>query len=877
MKRCRNLEGLDQEIRDHIELEAQENLDRGMMLEEARTIALRKFGNVTLVREETYAVWHPAWLEQFVQDVRYGLRTLGRNPGFSSVVICTLALAISMNTAVFSVVETVLLRPLPYPNANRLVWLASYDRYYESGHDTYVGRADYSTWKDQTHSFEGVAAYGNQDLTVMYHALPSQERVASITGDFWKLTGAQAAIGSLFSEGAPHVIVLSHALFASRFNSDPSVLGQTVTINGFPFTIIGVMPGDFRFLFPQQYSTGDEQREIDAYIAFSPSVVRVQVGPAGFWDQIIQQVGPTPYSVRVVASLLPGISIATARTEMDSIYDRILRGHPPRERIYDQHRGWRMTTLQQKLAGNARSALMVLLAAVGFVLLIAGANIANLLIARATTRQRETAIRAAIGAGRIRVIRQFVIESVLLALLGGGAGLLLARSCIAFMIHFWPQAFPRFAETRIDAPILAVTLTLSCLTGIFFGLAPAILLWRGDFNSGLKDNAHTSTGNASHLRLRRVLVSAELALAIVLLTGAGLMLKSFWRMNTNPPGFKPASTLTLRVSLAGAQYGTWPAQQAYVHQMLGRMQSYPGVEAAGIDSFAMHTNVKVEGLAQTDTSLASIRAVSAGYLRAMGVPLIAGRWLSDSQMLDDIMVNESFAHSISCNGDVVGRHISGNFLSGTIAGVVADFKYSQLDAEPMPEVYTSYELAPLMNPMSVHLFVRMAGEGRPDARALQSAVAGIDPTQPVYDVQTLEQALSDSIAPRRLNLFLLGTFASAALLMALLGIYGVIAYSVVQRTQEIGIRMALGAARDDILSMVVMEGMGIALGGIFLGLVTAFGLTRLMTSLLYRVMPDDPATFLAVALILSVTALLASLLPALRAALVDPLTALRHE
>jgi putative ABC transport system permease protein len=348
-------------------------------------------------------------------------------------------------------------------------------------------------------------------------------------------------------------------------------------------------------------------------------------------------------------------------------------------------------------------------------------------------------------------------------------------------------------------------------------------------------------------------------------------------VNANAPGFNPSSILTLRVSLAGREYGSGTAQLVYIHQLLSRLQAHPGVQSAGIDSFTLRTDVKVEGPASTETAFASIRAVSAGYLRAMGVPLIAGRWLSDSQMLDDVLVNETFARRISRDGEVVGRQISGSFLSGRIAGVVADFKYSQLDAEPLPEVYTSYELAPVMNPMSVYIFIRMAGDRTPDSRAIRAVVAGIDRTQPVYDVQTLEQVLASSIAPRRFNLFLLGAFAGAALLMALIGVYGAISYSVVQRTQEIGVRMALGADRGCILSMIVTEAMKITLVGILLGLVGALGLTRLMSSLLFGVKPHDPTTFFAVALLLASAALAASLLPAARAAHADPLTSIRRE
>jgi putative ABC transport system permease protein len=883
MKRRSHFDGLDQEIRDHIEAETQDNLNRGMTQDEARRAACRKFGNVSRVCEDTYAVWHVIWFEQLLQDIRYGARTYRRNPGFAAVIFFTLAIAIGMNTAVLSVVEAVLFRPLPYPAASRLVWLASYDLDYESEHDNLVNRADYSIWKDQSHSFDSIAAYGNQDLALMYKGQPSQERFASITGSFWNLSGAQAALGRLFTEGEPHAIVLSHELFARRFNGDPHILGQTVAINGFPFTIIGALPKSFEFLFPEQYSRAGE-RGISAYVAFPPAVMRLPMSDSNSWQALVRELGPMPDYVCVVARLRPGVSLATARSEMGSIRGRILQGHDVYEHQFDNFQRWRMKMLKEKLAGGARPALMVLLAAVGFVLLIASANIANLLLARSTTRRREIAIRAAMGAGRTRVIRQFLTEGVLLALAGGTAGLLLARGAIFVMIRDLPHAFPRLAQTTLDVPILLITAALSCLTGILFGLPPAVLLWHDNLQDTLKDSIQTSTGSAGRIRTREIVVAIELALAVVLLTGAGLMMKGFRRMTAAPPGLDPSSILTLSVSLAGAQYDTWPAQQAYIQTLLNRLQAFPGVEAAGIDSYALHTNVKVEGLSRGSAAAApvGIRAVSAGYLRAMGVPLLpqygAGHWPTDRQMLDEVLVNESFARRLSLKGEsVVGRRISGSFVTGTIIGVVADFKYSRLDSEPLPEIYTSYELAPVTTPMSIEVFVRTSGNRKPDARSIESIVANIDRTQPVYDVQTLEQALSGSVAPRRFNLFLLGTFAGTALLLAIIGIYGVIAYSVALRTPEIGVRMALGANRAQILGMVLVKGLGLAAVGIFLGISAALALTRLMVSLLYDVKASDPTTFVCVALLLVITALLACLEPALRAALIDPMTALRHE
>lgn len=879
MKKHDHLGGLEQELHDHIEAEVQYNLARGMSPDQARDAARLKLGNISLIREEAYAVWHRVWLEQLVQDIHFGIRTLRHNAGFTGTVVLTLALAIGMNTGVFSVIEAVILRPLPYPDANRLIWLASYSTDELSEHDNLVSRDDYSNWKDQSRTMESTAAYGNQDLAIMYRGRPTQERVASIAGDFWSLAGAQASLGRLFREGEPHVIVLSHAFFERRFNGNQDVLGQTVSINGFPFTIVGVLPNNFQFLFPKQYSGGDESRDIDAYVAFPPSVMRMPNRGSSAWELVVNQVGPTPYYVCVLGRLRADVSLEAARAEMNAFYTRVLLQQTPYERAYTWHRAWRMKTLQQKVAGSARRALLVLLFAGGFVLFIAWANISNLLLGRAAVRQREIALRVAVGAGRMRIVRQFVTESLLLAGLGGAVGLFLAKAAIWLMIRGWPQAIPRLIEARLDLPVASFTLAIACLTGIVFGMASGVMLWGSSVNSALKDGNYALAGTARRINIRSLLVAIEVAIAIVLLTGAGLMIKSFWRMSENPVGLKPASILTMQVALGGARYSTWPAQQSYILELLSRLKSTPGVQAAGLSGTVLHTDVKVEGhqAGSPDQTFASIRAVSAGYLHAIGTPLREGRWLNESQMLDDVLVNETFARSLSRNGDVVGRRINGSFLGGTIAGVVADFKYSQLDAEPLPEVYTSYQLAPLTNPLTIKFFVRVADGAKPDAHELEKVAASIDPTQPIYDVQTLEQSLSDSIAPRRFNLFLMGIIAGIALLMALVGIHGVVAYSVAQRTREIGVRMALGATRPDVLLMIVNRILGFAITGVLIGICAALALTRFMQSLLYDVGPRDPITITSVALILTSVALLACLGPALRASRINPVIALRHE
>ena len=865
-RRRRSEDEISEELQFHLQNEIAKNTKSGMSPEQARYAALRSFGGVDQVKERCRDVRSMRFLEELWKDVRYGLRMLRRNPGFTGVVIATLACGIGMNTALFSVINAVLLRQLAYPEADRLVWLADYDYLYEH-RDNYVSRAAYIQWREQAHSFEGMTGYGNQDLALIKGDQSSQERIASITGDFWNLVGARTVLGRLFSPTEGQMMVLSHALFQRRFGGDPRVIGDTVTVNGHTFTITGVLSADFRFVFPQQFVNGDEVRDIDAYIPLPDALMRFPVSGVKRWEEMTQAFGPASYNLRVVAKIKRDASMEKARAEMETVYANVARDYPS----YKRHVRLHFAPLKEKLVGSARTGLMVLLAAVCFVLLIASVNIANLLLARASVRQREIAIRAALGAGRMRVIRQLLVESVLLALLGGMAGLLLSRWCLMIMVRFGSEAVPRLGETQTDGWVLLFTLGVSLLTGLLFGLGPAISLGKTNLHDALKVDARTSSSGAGGLRGRGWLVALQLSLAIVLLTGAGLMLKSFWRMNAKPPGFAPESILVMRVSLSGPQYRSWPPQEAYLYELLRRVNTAPGVLAAGIDCGTFNTAVRVEGAQQTS----AVRFVSPGYLRAIGVPLIKGRWPTDGESLDVVLVNQTFARNLADGRDPVGRPIGGSFLSGTTVGVVADFKYWQLDAEPRPEVYMAYEWSPVVR--SVRVIVRTSGDARLAASSIRKLISEIDRAQPVYELQTLEQALSDSIAPRRFNMFLLGTFAATALLLGLIGIYGVIAYSVAQRTNEIGIRRALGAQRGDIVRMVVWQGMRMALAGIGVGLVAALGLTRLMASLLYDVKANDPLTFVAVALTLAATALLACWAPALKAASVDPTVALRCE
>ncbi len=869
MKRRRALHDLESDIRDHIERETQENIERGMKPEDARAAALRKFGNVARVMEDTRAVWHWVWLEQFLQDVRMGARALRRNPGFAVVVILTLALGIGLNTAVFSVVNAVLIRPLPYPHPERLVWLANYNRVMQN---EMVSGIDFLDWKAQASSFDAMVAYGYNDQALITGDVNERHRIAEVTDSFWSLSGARPAMGKLFGAGEENVLVISDRLFEQRFGRNPRAIGTTVTLGGRPVTIVGVLPPNFRFVLPEAFpSVGrrtPDLKEVEGYVLNPLSAA--------------SENRDRPTSIQlVVARLKGGVPLETARTEMNGIQSRIARAS---KTIFYTDTSLKLIPLQEKLVGAARTALFILLGSVGFVLLIACSNIVSLLLARAASRRKEVAIRAAIGAGTARVFRQFLGENIVLALLGGLAGMLLARLTISTLLHLAPFAVPRLGETDLDWRVFLFALAISLAAGALLGCVPAVSMWRSGLFDQLKQGGKTSAAGSTGLRFRRVLVALEMALAIVLLTGAGLLLKSFWRMTTHPSGFDPEHTLVLRLTpqmLAGRPLAE---QQIRLGQLLNQIQSVPGVTAAGAIQTVIRGPILHAGeplRITPKTPLGSFNVVSSGFGRALGMRLVKGRWLTDAEPAPSVMINEILARRLFGNGDAIGQRIAVPGMDlppldsvAAIVGVVGDLKYAQLDVEPEPEVYLPYKQSTILYGA---LMIRTAGTPSQMVSAVRVILRDFDRSSPPAQLKTLDESLSESVAPHRFNLLLLGTFASAALLLAMVGIYGLIAYSVVQRTHEIGVRAALGAQSREIMRMIVGQGLGICLAGTAGGLVAAFGLTRFMTGVLIDVSPSDPWTFGSVALLLGATALAASWIPALRAARVDPLIALRYE
>jgi putative ABC transport system permease protein len=633
-------------------------------------------------------------------------------------------------------------------------------------------------------------------------------------------------------------------------------------------TIVGVLAPDFQFLLPVQQSFNDP-REIEAY---TPLDIRPETEIRG---------GPTAV-IHVAGKLKPGVAPEQARAEIETIQARIAKANP--EWFYGDFQV-RVDPLQERLVGASRPALLVLSAAAALVLLIACANVVSLLLARASARRREVAIRAAAGAGKGRVFRQFFAEGMLLAAMGGAAGLLVAYGATATILRLSRNAVPRIGEAVVDGRVLAFTAAISIGVAICFGFASVISLWKTNLHSTLKDGAKTFSASSASLRFRGLLVAGELALAVVLLVGAGLLVKSFRLMNAHPPGFAPERVLVMTVVLSGPAYAGRSAQEAYMEEVLRRIESVPGVEAAGISNQFMQGMAKVEGIPAPSRGqpprIATFSMASAAYGRAIGMQLIKGRWTTDGERSPVLVINRSFARRIFESENPLGKRIRVPGALGdeepyaTVVGIVEDLKYSKLDAEPQPEVLVPYKQSPFLR--GANVTVRAVGDPLVLAPALRKLISEIDKSQPVYDVKTLDEALADSIAPRRFNLYLLGTLAVAALLLAMVGVYGVIAYSVAQRTHEIGVRMALGATRPEVIGMVVRQGLGVALAGIGIGVAGAFMLTRMMESLLYQVKPTDPQTFAVVAIALALTALIASWGPALKAALVDPVIALRCE
>jgi len=824
-----------------------------------------------LVGRSLGAFWDALFLQpqrledEMFQDLRYGVRMLRKHPGFTLIAMLTLALGVGANTAIFSVVNALVLRPLPYPDSDRLVWVEEISKQTDTGQPAWGGH--FLAWQEHSQTLANIAAIDGGTRTLTGAGEPERVEVGPVSAGCLPLFGVQPLIGGRNfsaaedSPGGARVAILSHSLWQQRFGGERDIVGSSITLNDTAFTIIGVLPADFRFFY---------RFDVLVPLALDPK----------------QELGNEKrYFGSTVARLKPGVSVEQAQVEMDSLQQQYETTRPEgRNRIESRTR---LVPLQEHFLGDRKRPLLVLLGAVGLVLLIACANVANLFLARAVTRQKELAIRAALGAGRLRLARQMLVECMLLATAGGAAGLLLATWLTTLLGSLNPTntfgELGRVAAITIDGRVLGFTLIISLVTGLLFGLLPAFRLSRPDLNVSLKEGGHA--GSLHGRGLRNALMVSEVALAIVLLVGAGLLIRSFFKLLEVDPGYRAESLLTARLALPPRYRDDLQRVQFY-DRVLERLAAVPGVASIGATShlpltgYNMGATLRVAGRTplpgETEPS-APVARVNPDYFRTMGIGLRSGRLINDTDTKDAppvALLSETLAARLFPSEDPLGKHLGIASMTTTIVGVVNDIRYKGLDEEIEQAVYLSYRQLPRA---AMALLLRSTADPESLAPALRNAVHEIDPALPVYDVMTMDDRLSNSIAGRRFNLLLLGSFAALALLLSGVGVYGVISYLATSRTHEIGVRMALGAQSSDVLRLFIRQGMTRVLLGVGLGLAGAFALTRVMSSLLFVVSANDPITFAFVASLLSLIALMACYFPARRASKVDPLIALRHE
>jgi len=832
-----------------------------------------------LLWRSTSAFWDALWLQpkrledEMIQDLRYGVRMLLKNPGFTAVAALTLALGIGANTAIFSVVNGVLLKPLPYDQPGQLVQL--WEARQPGRSNGSVSPGAFTDWKEGNTTLEALSLINGAEMNLAGEGQPETIRGLMVSASYLQILRLQPALGRGFSpdEDRPgsdnKVVVIAHELWQRRFGADPSIIGSAIRLNSEPYTVIGVLP-------PESSLSGwpiqGEDRQFLIPFVFEPDV-----SPTTRVD----------HRYAVIARLKPAATLEQAQAELTSIKQRLQSLYPK----WKEHWSVMAVPLHEQITGKVKPTLLMLMGAVGFVLLIACANVANLLLAKAVSRQKEMAIRAALGASRRRVIRQMLTESSLLALLGGTLGVVLAYWGVQALSQWSGATLPRAGGIALDARVLAFSLFASIGAGLLFGLVPALQVSTPKLNHMLKEGGRSSTRGLQD-RVRGGLIVAEVALALTLLAGAGLLVRSLVGLLNVDPGFNPRNTLAMDVVVPSARYPSDDDRARFFQQICERLEALPGVEAAGMASnlpmigWSSDTNVKVLGRPnQPDPGYSARWNSAAGnYFSAQGIPLLRGRDFSardNSRVAPPvIVVSEALAQKIFPNEDPLGKRLrfwnyQGRDLDWEIVGVVGNVRQNQLDDNRLDRLYLPSAFIPGSRRRS--LVVRTAGPPLDLSEAIRKEILALDPEQPVSNIRTMEQAISRSLTDRRFTLTLLGIFAGAALGLAVIGLYGVMAYAVTQRTHEIGVRMALGAERRDVLRLIAGQGLKLVLMGLGLGLVGELALTRFLKTLLFGVSPTDPLTFALIAILLTAVALLACWIPARRATKVDPLVALRHE
>ena len=807
-------------------------------------------------------------IADLLHDLRYAARLQRKNPAFTIVAVIALALGIGANTAIFSVVNTVILRPLPYRDPERLVmvWEDATKQGYPR--DT-PAAANFVDWRDQNHVFEGMAAITDDSFNLTGSGEPERLEGHRVSASLFPLLGVEPHIGRVFTAaedqpGAQHVVLLSYALWQRRFGGDRGIVGQSLTLNGENYIIVGVMPA--RFQFP----SNDSQ-------AWVPIALTQE--DAGNRNR---------HYLQVLARLKPGVSLAQAQSEMSTVAARLQQQYPQS----NTDLGAAVQPLQEHLVGDIRPALLVLLGAVGLVLLIACANVANLLLARAAVRQKEIAVRVALGARRGRLIRQFLTESVLLSTLGGLVGLAIAYGGLVLLKAFIPENISQAREISMDFRLLGFTFLVSVATGLIFGLAPAIQAARFNQVDTLKEGGRDAATGGSGKRLRSVLVTAEVAISLVLLIGAGLLINSFLRLRNVDPGFRAENLLTMKIVLPETKYERRAQRSAFYTDLIQRVQSLAGVRSAAVTTNlplyrqGNSISIGIDGQPEPPPGQERIvvtRIVSPGYLKTMSIPLLRGREITEQDTETSpnvVLISETMARRYWPGEDVVGKRIAVGKIRKPedwiqVIGVVKDVRQFELTAEPKPQMYLTYRQFGFFDAQD--LVVKTDVDPASLAATVRKTVWEIDKDQPVSNIQTMEAILADSIARQRFSMLLLAIFAAVALVLAGVGIYGVMSYSVAQRTREIGIRMALGAQTGAVLKLAVGYGMKLVIAGLAIGLIAAFALTRVMSTLLFGVTATDPTTFTLISLLLIAVAAIASYVPARRATRVNPIIALRYE
>ena len=859
---------LSEEIREHLEEKVEELVAGGMPRKEAAAAARRAFGNVTLAEEDGREVWRWPRVENMIEDARYGLRVLRKSPGFTAVAVMTLALGIGANTAIFSVVNAVLFRPLPFRDPGRLmvVWHTPPQKSFPGVTKFVVSPANYLDWRDQNHVFEQMSAvgFGNFNLTGM--GQPESVEGRAVSADFFSVLGVQPVLGREFLEeedqpGHGNVVVISHEFWQTHFGGSKDVLGSQIKLDDKSYEVVGVAPAKFDFPF---------QAKLWVPLAWTEKERAVR-GNHGY---------------TVIARLKPEIEMKKAQSEMDTISARLAQQYPADDA------GWGAVVLRLNLQmfQQVGPALLVLFGAVGFVLLIACANVANLTLAKALGRRKEIAVRRALGASRGRVISLVLTETILISVIGGALALLLAHFVIEAIADFIGPQLPLAVQIGLDGWVLGFTLTISILTGFIAGLAPSWHLTKTNLNESLKQGLGKTDADSSGGRARSVFVAAEVAVSLVLLIGAGLMIRTLYLLKNANSGMDARNVLTVTLGISSEKYATVAQQNGFFHHVLEQIRALPGVEfASAVDSLPLQGGstqpVAVEGqpvVPMADQPEVAVRLIAPGYLRVMRIPLKQGRDITEADNANArpvVLVSESFARRFWPNENPIGKHVKLTFLPGEasdVVGVVGDVRLNGLSvSEPVQSVY--HVMAQNPGTTFMRLAVRTGVPPSSLTSAVTEAIHRVDVDEPVVGVQTMEAVVDESIAQNRLNMILLSAFAGLALLLASIGIYGVQAYAVRQRTREVGIRVAMGAQAAEVFRLIIGQGLRLAIIGIVIGLAASFALTRLMASQLYGLSATDPWTFIGVSIVLLTVALAACFIPARRATRIDPVVALRYE